>query len=99
MKNVNQDPRAFRLALHKKSAKPNKSEPEAIATGLPLILRRRWLTVKSLAFPSNGDPVATASGSDTASRTFDLGAKAPSFRKRTCPLGGTQVSFLNGRKR
>jgi hypothetical protein len=24
-------------ALHKKSAKPNKSEPEAVATGPPLI--------------------------------------------------------------
>jgi hypothetical protein len=29
--------RGIWMALHKKSAKPNKSEPEAVATGSPLI--------------------------------------------------------------
>jgi len=70
-------------ALHKKSAKPNKSEPEAVSTGSPLIYEGDSLTVNPWLFLSNGHPVATttpsglpawgprfASGSDTASRTL-----------------------------
>jgi hypothetical protein len=34
-------PQSIDLALHKKSAKPNKSEPEAVATGSSLPYEKR----------------------------------------------------------